>query len=175
MITKPNYSDAPDYCAYYFDLVPEQNLTDALKRTSAETVQLFSAIPAEKENYKYAEDKWTIKQLLRHLADCERVYTYRAMRFSRLDDTELPGFDENNYAERDNTAEVSLQNLVAEYKALRQATIYLFEGMNDTMLDFKGKANNRTSTARAWGWMAAGHNMHHNKIVTERYLSKAGM
>jgi DinB superfamily len=170
MIAKPNYNDAPDYCAYYFDLVTEQDLIEALKRTAEETVQLFAGVSADNENYKYAGDKWTIKQLLRHLVDCERVYTYRAMRFSRLDDTELPGFDENNYAKRDNTSELSLQNLVAEYKALREATIYLFEGMNDTMLDFKGKANNRASTARAWGWMAAGHNMHHCTILKKRYL-----
>jgi uncharacterized damage-inducible protein DinB len=170
MIARPNYNDAPDYCAYYFDLIPEEDLLDALKRTAKETVLLFSSVPAEKENYKYAEDKWTIKQLLRHIIDCERVYTYRAMRFSRLDDTELPGFDENNYAKKDNTEQATLQNLVAEFESLRKATIYLFEGMNDAMLDFKGKANNRTSTARAWGWMAAGHNMHHNSIVKERYL-----
>jgi uncharacterized damage-inducible protein DinB len=170
MIIKPNYNDAPDYCAYYFDLVTEQDLIEALKRTAEETVQLFSAVPAEKEDYKYAEDKWTIKQLLRHLIDCERVYTYRAMRFSRFDDTELPGFDENNYAQNDNTAQVSLQRLIAEYKAVRETTIYLLKGMNDAMLDFKGKANGRNSTARAWGWMAAGHNIHHNNIVKERYL-----
>jgi uncharacterized damage-inducible protein DinB len=170
MIAKPNYNDAPDYCAYYFDLVPEKGLIEALKRTAVETDVLFSAVPAEKESYKYADDKWTIKQLLRHIIDCERVYTYRAMRFSRLDDTELPGFDESNYAKRDNTEEVTVQQLIAEYKALRQATIHLFEGMNDAMLDFKGKANNRTSTARAWGWMAAGHNMHHCKILKEKYL-----
>jgi uncharacterized damage-inducible protein DinB len=170
MIVKPNYNDAPDYCAYYFDLVPEQDLIDALKRTAEETRELFSTIPAEKENYKYAPDKWTIKQLLRHLADCERVYMYRAMRFSRLDDTELPGFDENNYAQNDNTAAVNLQQVVEEYKHLRQASILLFQGMTNAMLDFKGKANQRTSTARAWGWMAAGHNMHHCKILREKYL-----
>jgi uncharacterized damage-inducible protein DinB len=170
MITKPNYNDAPDYCAYYFDLITETDLIEALKRTAKEAESLFYSVPAEKENYRYAEDKWTIKQLLRHIIDCERVYTYRAMRFSRLDDTELPGFDENNYAKKDNTEEVTLQHLIAEYKALREATIYLFGGMNDAMLDFKGKANNRTSTARAWGWMAAGHNMHHCKIVNEKYL-----
>ena len=170
MIAKPTYSDAPDQCAYYFDLVTEQDLIAAFKRTAEETVQLFTTVPTEKENYKYAGDKWTIKQLLRHLVDCERVYTYRAMRFSRLDDTELPGFDENNYAGNDNTGQSKLKNLIGEYKAIREATIYLFEGMSDAMLDFKGKANNRTSTARAWGWMAVGHNIHHNNIVKERYL-----
>jgi uncharacterized damage-inducible protein DinB len=170
MITKPSYNDAPDYCAYYFDLVTEQDLIAALKRTTVETVQLFAAVPAEKEDYKYAQDKWTIKQLLRHLIDCERVYAYRMMRFSRLDDTELPGFDESNYAQNDNTAQVSLQRLIAEYKAVRETTIYLLKGMNNAMLDFKGKANGRTSTARAWGWMAAGHNIHHCTILKERYL-----
>jgi hypothetical protein len=170
MIAKPNYNDAPDYCAYYFDLIVKPDLIDALKEIAEGTVKLFTSVPVEKENYRYLNDKWTIKQLLRHMIDCERVYTYRAMRFSRFDNTELPGFDENNYAEADNTTGTNIKELISEYKFLRKATICLFKGMNDAMLDFKGKANGKTSTARAWGWMAAGHNIHHCKILKERYL-----
>ena len=170
MIVKPNYKDAPGYCAYYFDLVTESNLTDALKNSSSETTALFSSIPPEYENYQYAPAKWTIKQVLQHVIDCERVYTYRAMRFSRFDATELPGFDENHYADKDNTIQIAMSQHIAEYKALREATIFLFDGMNDAMLDFKGKANELHSTARSWGWMAAGHNRHHCKTIKEKYL-----
>jgi uncharacterized damage-inducible protein DinB len=169
MIAKPKYEDAPPYCAYYFDLLEEADMMLALKNSALQVEELFGAIPAERELFRYAETKWTIRQVLRHIIDCERVYTYRAMRFSRGDKQSLPGFNENDYAAADNSQEVALPVLLEEFRHVQESTRLLFAGMTTDMLDEKGNANGYVQTARACGWMAAGHRLHHCKIIKERY------
>lgn len=170
MIPKPNYQDFPPYCHHYFDLVAEDDLMEALKNSRDNTLKFISEIPAAKENFNYAENKWTVKQVLSHIIDCERIYAYRALRFSRQDKTELPGFDEDLFAANTNASRRSLHNLAEEYKAVRESTIFLFEHMTEEMLDFKGMANKLWLTPRAIGFLTAGHNIHHCKIIKERYL-----
>jgi uncharacterized damage-inducible protein DinB len=170
MITKPDYSDLPTNYFYYFNLITETNLMDALKNSHEMTLKLISSIPSEKEDYKYAENKWTLKQVLSHIVDCERIYTYRALRFSRLDNTELAGFDENIYAVNSNASERNLHQFLEEYDNIRKSTINLYSYMTDEMLDFKGIANKVQFTARLIGFIAAGHNVHHCNLITERYL-----
>ncbi|MBK7559373.1 MAG: DinB family protein [Chitinophagaceae bacterium] len=170
MIVKPNYSDAPKYCHYYFDLVTENNLLDALQNSYKETLTLIASIPTEKENYSYAERKWTTKDVLRHIIDCERVYAYRAFRFSRFDDTELPGFDENQYIIHSQKIQSDLQSLKDEYSNIRESTLNLFKPMTENMLDFKGTANTAGFTARGLGYMTVGHNIHHCNFIKTHYL-----
>lgn len=170
MIVKPDYNDAPAYTHFFMNLVQEEDLIEALRKTHQQTLEFIASIPTEKEDYKYEENKWTIKQVFAHIIDCERVYSYRAFRFSRFDATELASFDQNKYADHILSSSKSLKEMLAEYNHIRQATIALFSDMTNEMLDFKGKANNVDFTARGLGFMAVGHNLHHCNVIREKYL-----
>jgi hypothetical protein len=169
MIEKPAPSKIPDYYLYYINLVPETELIAALEASMEQTLSLFTAIPAEKAEYRYAPGKWTVKEVVAHINDAERVFAYRALRFSRGDATPLPGFDENLYAPNANTGRRPLAEIADEYRAVRTASAALFRHLNEEMLDLPGKASGYDLTPRAIGWMIAGHNLHHLGILRERY------
>jgi uncharacterized damage-inducible protein DinB len=171
MISKPNATEAPAYYYKYFELVQETDLMEALKNSGEYSEKFFAAIPLEKENYRYAEGKWTVKEVIGHIIDTERIFGYRAMCFSRKDNTELPGFDEGLYAPNANAGNRSLEDMIEEYRAVRQASISLFKYLTEEMLSFHGKANKMEVNARSIGWMIVGHNMHHCKVIGERYLA----
>jgi uncharacterized damage-inducible protein DinB len=172
MTDKIIYKDAPNYCHYFFDLVETNDLLSELEKSYKLTKEVFKLITFENENYSYQTNKWTIKEVLRHIVDCERVYTYRAFRFSRFDNTELSGFDENEYIEKNKQAEQSLAELIDEYENVRKSTINLFKTMTNEMLDFKGKANKVSFSARTLGFMTVGHNIHHVNFIKTKYLNK---
>lgn len=170
MIIKPAYSVAPKYFQPYIELVKGNDLIAALISSHEMTMGLFQSIPLAKENDSYAANKWSVKEVLRHIIDCERVYTYRAFRFSRFDQTELAGFDEDNYIIQVSGLSYSLTALLQEYDAVRKASICLFRPMNEKMLDFPGTANGFSMTARSLGYLTVGHNIHHNNFIIEKYL-----
>ena len=172
MTDKIIYKDAPNYCHYFFDLVETNDLLSELEKSYKLTKEVFKLITFENENYSYQTNKWTIKEVLRHIVDCERVYTYRAFRFSRFDNTELSGFDENEYIEKNKQAEQSFAELIDEYENVRKSTINLFKTMTNEMLDFKGKANKVSFSARTLGFMTVGHNIHHVNFIKTKYLNK---
>ena len=169
-IEKPKAEDAPKYYQNYLSLISENNLADALQNSMNNTLKFISSIPKEKEEHRYAEGKWTVKEVFGHIIDCERILAYRATRFSRKDSTDLPGFEQDNYAPNANTSQRTLAEMADEYKAVRQASIALFSYMTPDMLDFKGTANKTVVTARSIGWFIAGHDIHHCKVIKERYL-----
>ncbi|MCE3295190.1 MAG: hypothetical protein K0R65_904 [Crocinitomicaceae bacterium] len=170
MITKPDITTIPDYFVYYTGLVQQNNLVEALAKNYGTNLELFASIPVEKENFAYAPGKWTVKQVLSHLIDTERVFSYRALRFSRRDSTDLPGYDENLFADNSNTENMMLERLMEEYRCVRKSTLSLFEAMNDEMLDFRGTANQMECSARSLGFMIAGHEIHHCNVLKQRYL-----
>jgi hypothetical protein len=172
MTDKIIYKDAPNYCHYFFDLVETNDLLSELEKSYKLTQEVFKLITFENENYSYQTNKWTIKEVLRHIIDCERVYTYRAFRFSRFDNTELAGFDENEYIKNIKNTEQNLLELKTEYEIVRKSTIALFRTMTNEMIDFKGTANKVSFTARALGFMTVGHNIHHIEFVKTKYLNK---
>lgn len=171
MKDKTIYRDAPNYCHYFFDLVETNDLLIELENSCKLTLELFKLITSEKENFSYQPKKWTINEVLRHIIDCERVYSYRALRFSRFDNTELAGFDENKYIENMIGIVQNLDDLKDEYVNVRKATIALFKTMTHEMLDFKGTANKVSFTARTLGFMTVGHNLHHSNFIKTKYLS----
>ncbi|MFN8264681.1 MAG: DinB family protein [Chitinophagaceae bacterium] len=171
MNQRPFYQDAPSYCHPFFDLVTTDDLIKELNNSLTETSVLFSSIPPEKAEYRYAADKWSVKEVLQHLVDCERVYSYRAFRFSRFDASELAGFEENDYIKNVERINRSMDDLCAEFIHLRNATIHLYSYMTEEMLDFKGKANNVIYTARSLGFMTVGHSIHHCNMIRSHYLS----
>lgn len=164
------YLQAPSYCHPFFDLVKGDNLLDALHESRDHTSQLFNTLPDDKTHFAYAEGKWTVAEILRHIIDCERMYVYRAFRFSRFDPTPLEGFNEDTYIQNIRLTTLRLPALFDEYLAIRQSTIRLYEGMSDEMLDFSGIANGYPFTARSFGFMTIGHNLHHLKVIREKYL-----
>jgi uncharacterized damage-inducible protein DinB len=137
-----------------------------LKNTNA----FFSALPADKLLYRYAENKWTIKEILMHMIDMERIYAYRILRFSRKDQTILPGFNAEEYI---NYAEANARNitdLLNEFEAVRYATITLLSGLPDDAFMRKGIMNNHPASVRALAYHIAGHELHHINIIKEKYL-----
>lgn len=172
MTDKIIYKDAPNYCHYFFDLVKTDNLLYELEESKKNTLDIFELIKPEKENYSYEPNKWTTKEVIRHIIDCERVYTYRALRFSRFDNTELAGFDQNKYIDQIKSFDLNLADLRNEYLSVRNASIDLFKTMDNEMLDFKGLANKVNFTARTLGFMTVGHNLHHCNFIMTKYLNE---
>jgi uncharacterized damage-inducible protein DinB len=172
MIAKPVLADAPKYFHHYINLVDENDLTTALLESQKTTAALINSIQEEKANFRYAESKWSIKEVLQHIIDSERIFAYRALRFSRRDATPLSGFDENHYVPNANTSDRTIKNILEEYQTVRAASVSLYQYMNDEMLDFKASANGVENTARAMGWMIVGHNLHHLNVIKERYLNQ---
>jgi len=165
---KPN-----EYAEYYSQYIKQSgnsNLLDVLKESAQALNNLFETISDEKMNYKYADDKWTIKDILLHIIDAERVFAYRALRFARADKTNLPGFEHNDYVVVANANGRSKASLLNEYNAQRESTIQLFSNFTDDMLLQIGVASGNPMSVRALGFVTAGHETHHCNIIKERYL-----
>ncbi|SHG16552.1 DinB superfamily protein [Fodinibius roseus] len=165
------YKEAPEYCHYYFDLVETDNLLFELEKSKELTMDIYKLITPELENFSYEPGKWTIKEVLRHIIDSERVFSYRAFRFSRFDKTPLAGFDQKHYVENANQTDVELFDLQEDYVAVRRSTIRLFRNMTEEMFDFKASANELTYTPRTLGFTIVGHNLHHCNFIKEKYLN----
>jgi uncharacterized damage-inducible protein DinB len=161
---------AAEFFQRYLNLVKEDDVVKALKKNTKQFRKLLDSIPRKKIDYAYAEGKWTIKQLLQHVIDAERVFTYRAMTFSRKDATPLPGFDENQWADNAQTNHRQWSDLVNEFKAVRKSTELLFESFTEDQLLSTGTASSQPANALAFGFICAGHALHHIRIIKERYL-----
>jgi uncharacterized damage-inducible protein DinB len=170
IIARPKNEDAPPWCPYYFGLATGDNLIVALEYNKKATIVLINSIPGVKEDFKYAEDKWTTKQVLMHMIDAERYYLYRAFCSSRKVDTNEVSFDREAFGKTSNMQGRTLKDISEEFAISRESTINLFSNMTDEMLDFKGFPNKMVYTARSLGWMAVGHNIHHSNAITEKYL-----
>lgn len=164
------YNNAPKYYHYYYDLIGTDNLLAELEQNKQQTLAFMKSIPAHKQHVAYAEGKWTINEVLQHIIDTERIFQYRAFRFSRMDNTTLSGFNEDDYIDNIKGYSLSLTNLIEDFEAVRHSSQQLFKNMNDTMLDFRGSANKVQASARQLGFMIVGHGLHHLKVIEERYL-----
>ncbi|HEY4061487.1 MAG TPA: DinB family protein [Puia sp.] len=154
----------------YLDQVKENDIHAALEKNTRQFRKLLKSIPRKKIDHAYAEGKWTIRQMLQHIIDSERVFAYRALRFSRMDPTPLAGFDEQLWAKHDGGAERSWNDLLEEFKLVRSSTRYLFDSLSDDQLRFVGEANGRPLNAFTLGFIIPGHVAHHINIIKERYL-----
>jgi uncharacterized damage-inducible protein DinB len=171
-IPRPLPGEYPPYAQMYLDLLPDddrllQHLRDGLQAA----VDLVSGLAEEQLLHRYAPDRWTIKEVLVHVVDDERIYACRAMCFARGEATPLPGFEQDDYAAASGANERSLRSIMAEYAAVRHATIALFDGLAEDALSRTGVANGNRASVRALGWHIAGHELHHLKLLRERYLS----
>ncbi len=169
MIKKPNYPIESDYFAGYVKKAKGTDLINSLEANLMDTQELYQGLIGRKETYQYAKGKWTVKQVLQHIIDTERIFCYRALRMARQDKTALPGYEEDDYAANDGTANRSLADLITEFHQVRMATISLFDSFASDALDFEGEARNTVFTPRIVGWLLVGHAEHHNNVVTEKY------
>jgi uncharacterized damage-inducible protein DinB len=163
-----------DYAAYYntyISKVEGENVKEIIAKYSEPLLQFYNSLPEDKADYAYAEGKWTVKELLLHMIDAERIFSYRALRIARKDQTPLPGFDENAYTPVSKATERSLQSLKDEFAAVRKATNILFDTFDEEQLSQTGTASNQPVTANAIGFIVFGHMIHHKQILEERYLS----
>lgn len=174
IIEKPGEGEFPPYAIMYIKLLPDDGLLlKHLAENFTNVKQFILSLPEDKLTYKYAKNKWTIKEILVHIIDDERIYTYRAMCFARNEKTELPGFEQDDYVAFSNANDRSIENILREYEAVRNATIALFEGLDEIALLREGIANNNKATVRALGYHIAGHELHHINIIKEKYLDQA--
>jgi len=172
MKTSPDFTTLPEFYKNYVSHVQDLNVLDALQLSGSKTVELLESVDESLGEYRYAPGKWSVKELLCHMMDAERIFAYRALRFSRNDGTPLSGFEENDYAPEANAHSRSLKQLVAEMKNLRKTSIDLFASMTPEMLQRKGTANNKLITVINIGYIIAGHETHHRNVLSERYLKK---
>jgi uncharacterized damage-inducible protein DinB len=166
-----NLETVPPFYKNYVKQIEETDLLQALRISGHRALELVHSIPEDKADYRYAEGKWSTRELLCHMIDAERIFAYRALRFARNDKTPLAGFEEKEYAPQANASGRSLQKIAAEMAHLRSATIDLFEGFTPEMLTRKGTANNNELSVVALGFIIAGHETHHCNVLKERYLS----
>jgi len=169
MIKKPTNLNSDIYFHKYIMEAPAEDAVLSLMETQKLTLQLYSSLTNEQENYKYAPEKWTVKQVLQHIIDCERVLAYRLLRLNRKDNTVLPGFDENAYAENAPVQHLSTKEVLEEFNAVRASTIILVKRVASENLDFSCIASNQQVSPRLLAWMISGHNQHHLNILKERY------
>jgi len=169
MISRPQPDEYSAYAARYVDLVGNGPIIEILEYQQQMDYNFFLRLDPAKASYKYAEDKWTVKQVLGHMCDTERVFAYRALVFSR-ESIELPGFDQDVYMEHASFNSRSIEDLAEEFKTIRESTLYLFRSFTDDQSKRKGIASGSPFSVRAYAYMIAGHEMHHIKILKEKYL-----
>jgi hypothetical protein len=170
LITKPEPTEFASYYGKYINQVEGNDLLDALEENAKSFSAFIKTISVEKLDYRYAEGKWTIKEIIVHLADAERIFAYRALRFARKDKTPLAGFEENNYVPESNTANQSAEQLLEEFNAVRKASIALYKSFTAEMSLRAGAANGNEISVRALGFIMVGHVVHHQQTIVERYL-----
>ncbi len=170
VIQRPAAGEFAPFYAGYVDGVPEGDVVEILERQGRELAALLGGVSADRGAYRYAPDKWTMQEVVGHITDAERIFTYRAMRIARGDATPLPAFDQDGYVQRGNFGRRTLADLAAEFAAVRAATVALFRAMTDEESRRVGTASNASVTARGLAYIAAGHERHHTRILRERYL-----
>lgn len=170
---KSNQLPINEYATFYksyIQALEDVELIEELEICLHDFIRFVQNIPMDKFDYRYANGKWTIKEIIQHLIDSERVFSYRALRISRNDKTPLPGFDENDYVANSNGNTRNLQSLLTELAVVRQATLSLFNSFTQEQLTRIGITNNSEVSVRAIGFIIIGHQKHHQKIFSERYL-----
>ncbi len=170
-ISKPNYNEFALYYEEYIESIdPRVSVLEQLKKNAKDNLTLFKTLSEDLLQSAYAEGKWSIKDIIMHLIDTERVFVYRAMRFVRLDKSPQPFFDENEFVKNACANAISTKNLLKEYAACRSFTLSFFNNLNASQLKQNGIASNFPMSVRACAWIICGHEMHHLKVIKERYL-----
>lgn len=170
MVGKPEATEYAPYYEKYITLVADEHILTSLSRQLDDTLALLGSISEDRANFRYAPDKWSIKQLVGHMIDAERILSYRALRFARNDQTPLQGFEQDDYVRSGSFDDCPLSELASEFAHVRRATILLFKHLDDEAWKRTGTANDDAVSVRALAYMMAGHELHHMEILRTRYL-----
>ncbi|NJN77057.1 MAG: DinB family protein [Saprospiraceae bacterium] len=169
-MSRPKPEETVAYFHRYIDLVENGNIVEILAKNHTETQAIIKNITDEKAEYRYAEGKWSVKEVYLHLMDVERIMAYRALRFARNDKTDLKGFDDDAYVENANAANRTLADIAEEFQAVRNATIAMVKHFTPEILDRTGTANGGNASVRGLVYIIAGHELHHRNILNQRYF-----
>ena len=159
-----------EFVATYIKALDDAILLEELEISLHDFIKFVQNIPMDKFDYRYADGKWTIKDIIQHIIDAERIFGYRALRISRNDKTPLAGFEENEYVESATANSRSIQELLTEFSAVRHSNLLLFKSFSEEQLKRLGIASNHTISVRALGFLMIGHQKHHQRVFAERYL-----
>ncbi|RAP74947.1 DinB family protein [Paenibacillus montanisoli] len=172
MLTRPSADEFGAHFGTYIALPTDGDLLEQLEASRSQTTAMFSGLTDEQALFRYSPGKWSIKELLGHIVDTERIMSYRLLRVARGDQTPLPGFDENEFVSGASFDSGTVAELVEEYNAVRGATLALLRGLTPEAFLRKGTASNTGISARALAYVIAGHELHHVNVVRERYLNR---
>ena len=172
---KPTTAEFPAYYLPFIKMVEQDDAIDAMWMVQAETQAFYRKLTDDQANFRYAPDNWSIKELLGHLIDCERIYQYRALCIARGEKTSLPGFEQDLYVTQSNASSRTIESLMQDFEAVRQSSISLFKSFTEEMHDNVGNANGYDMTVRAIAFIVPGHEKHHLEMVKERYLPKLAL
>jgi len=170
-LARPESGEYAGYYEKYVALVPGSDAVSALEAQRVQTMQLFAGRSERDGNFRYAADKWTVKDVLGHLSDSERIFAYRALRIARADQTPMAGFEQDDYVRSGGFSERKLASLVEEFADVRSATLGLFRSFSGEAWSRRGTANKNEISVRALAFITAGHELHHRQILEERYFS----
>ena len=169
-MNRPEATEYADYYANYISKVPGSDVLSVLESQRLQMPQLFAGRSERDGSFRYAPGKWTVKEVLGHIADTERIFAYRALRIARDDKTPLPGFEQDDYVRSGAFGDRTLAGLAEEFGAVRTASILLLRSFNEEAWSRRGVASQKEVTVRALGFMMAGHQIHHRIILEERYF-----
>lgn len=167
---RPESADIPPYYRRYVERVPDGDVVETLARQLDDTLDVIRRFTPDREEHRYAPDKWSVREVVGHLADSERVFALRALWIARAAEAEQPGFDENAWADVSNAGSRPLGDLVEELRSVRAATVSLLRGLEADAWSRRGTANGVGFTVRGLAWVTAGHELHTRAVLRERYL-----
>ncbi len=170
MIERPSSSEYAPYFATYIGLVPSGDILEILGRQIEASMALFSSIGEEKSGHRYQPGKWSVKQIVGHLADTERIFTYRALCFARGEKAPLAGFEQDDYVAGGDFDSRDFSSICSEYRRVRDASLAFYEGLEPEALTRGGTASGNPWTVRALAYVTAGHELHHRGVIQSRYL-----
>lgn len=169
--SKPGPDEYAPYYGKYVSLIAEDDIVAALEKQPPEIVALLSTRKEADGDFRYAPGKWSVKEVLGHVIDTERVFSYRALRIARNDQTPMEGFEQDDYVKYGPFGQCNLAGLVEEFKSVRQATLTLFRGLDEAAWVRRGVANKNEVSVRAIAYIIAGHELHHRNILKEKYFA----
>jgi DinB superfamily len=169
-LRRPEPAEYDEYYGRYVELVPDGDIAVILRDQIEVTLQLFAGVSQELETYRYAEQKWSIREVVGHLIDTERLFAFRALAMARGDDVDLPGMDQDEWAARSNAHTRPLGDVAMEWIALRRANVHMFASFTPEIGARVGRANGHDFTVRSFPWIIAGHELWHRGLLEEHYL-----
>jgi len=172
MMTRPAPDEFNEYYSRYIDLVPDGDIVATLTEQMAETQKLLASVPADREDYRYAEGKWSVRDVVGHVMDVERVFAFRALWAARREEAEQPSMEQDSWADASNAGRRPLADLAGEWAALRRAVVLMCAGFDEETWDRRGRASGNAYSVRAAIWVIVGHEVHHRGVLEREYLRR---